>query len=72
MHSPRVQLHHEQQVERHQSAFGPYFDGCKVDRRKHVPVRFEKRGPRRLSLTIRHGFDAVLLEDVANGPVSAM
>ena len=47
--------------------FGPDFDGRKVDRRQHVPMGFEKRGPGCLAFALRRRFDTVFLEGVSNG-----
>lgn len=63
---PRLQFHHEQQVEGGQAPLGPDLDRGKVDRRQHVPVRLDKSRPRRLALSLGRWLDAVGLENVAD------
>ena len=62
-----LQLHDEQEIEGHQAAFRPDFDGGEVDGRQYVPMGLDERGPGSLTLSIACRFDAVLFEDVADG-----
>lgn len=66
MHATGGDLHHEEQVIRHQTAFRPYINRREIDRRQDVPMGFEKRGPGRPPLAIRRRFGAVGLENVAD------
>ena len=64
MDAPRLQLEHEQGVERHQSARGPDLSGEKVGRHEGGPMRAEKRAPGGRPRAT--GWDAFCLQDARN------
>ena len=69
VNAARFKFHHEQQVKRYQSAFGPDFDGGEIDGCQYVPVRLDERSPSCLTLSVWCRLDATLLEDITDGRV---
>ncbi len=63
------QFHYEEQIVRDQATLAPDFDGGEIDGGEHVPMRFQKRLPGGLPLTLRGWLDAMLLQDVPHGRV---
>jgi len=66
MDASSFQFHDKQQVIRDKSASCPHFIGCEIDGGQHVPMRFEKCGPSRLSLPITGRLNAMLFENVTD------
>ena len=56
---PRGNLHHEQQVVRHQSTSAQDLDRRELNRGQHVPIGLDEGRPRGLAFSIWCGLDAV-------------
>ena len=69
MNAPRVEFHCEEQIECRQAALGPDFDRREINRRYHIPMGFEERGPRHAALAVRSWFYSIRLENVADSRV---
>ena len=63
------EFHDEEQVVRDEAAFRPDLDGREIDGAQSLPVGFQECSPSCLSFAIGSGFDAVGLQNVADGPI---
>jgi hypothetical protein len=66
---PGCEFHDEEQVECDQPALCLNLDRGEIDGGQNIPMDFEKSLPSRLSLSLRHGLDAMDLQDIADGRV---
>ena len=62
-----LQVYHDQHEDRHQTLQSPDFGCREVNRCNRIPVRLQKRFPRRFPLPLRHGLDAIRFQDVSDG-----
>lgn len=67
LHARTLQVHHDEQVHRDQSTWRPDFHSREIDRRQRLPMRFQERRPARVLLPVRCRFDAIVLQDIADG-----